>query len=57
MPKNRILIESDVDDVAQVDKQLAETIDFVAKCSGWSSEAVVENTFTNTRAFLGLLKR
>jgi TatD DNase family protein len=52
IPENRLLIESDLDDVSNVDDAMLEMVKTISDARGWSMEECINILERNTREFL-----
>jgi TatD DNase family protein len=53
-PDDRVLVESDVNDVVHVDGAMQKAIAMVGAAKGWSFDKVLKQTTLNARAFLAM---
>ncbi|KAI8898765.1 hypothetical protein BC833DRAFT_588570 [Globomyces pollinis-pini] len=54
LPDNRILIESDVHSISEVDPAMEKIVNLVADAKGWSTEFTIAQTIKNSLEFLQL---
>jgi TatD DNase family protein len=52
IPEDRILLESDVHSVLQVDEAMRLIIEFISSCKGWDIDTTIQKTTQNTLRFL-----
>ena len=51
IPKDNILIESDLESTEELDTEISLMLNFIAECKSWNVEEAVEITTTNAKRF------
>jgi TatD DNase family protein len=57
IPDDRILLESDVHDIDQVDQGMSDILEACSRVKNWTMEETVDRVKSNTQKFLGSLSR